>query len=117
MKGERNYHAFYHLLKGGSMDMMKDLYLLDDKGQRKTKDFFNYLKEGCDDIPVEIINDVELYNELMEKFGGELGFSSEERIIIWKIVAAVLHIGNLDLDLEAYDVVKSKVNYYFRCTV
>jgi len=101
--------VFYHLLKGGTPELLKSLHLLNDKGERLTKDSFTYLSGGCDDIPVRWINDVELYNELLTKVTNELGFSSEEVATIWKIVAAVLHVGNLDLDLDAYDVAASSL--------
>ena len=99
---------FYHLLKGGDIEMLKSIYLANNKGERMSKDDFGYLKEGCDDIPLDRINDVELYNDLVAKFSGELRFSSEEQVTMWKIVAAVLHIGNLDFDLDTYDIITSK---------
>lgn len=96
-------------MKGGSLEQLKSLHLLNDKGERLTKDSFIYLREGCDDIPTKWINDVELYNELLEKVTNELGFSAEEVGTIWKIVAAVLHVGNFDIDLDAYSDQTSKI--------
>lgn len=96
-------------MKGGSLELLKTLDLVDEKGERLTKEAFAYLREGCDDIPTVWINDVELYEELLGKVTNQLGFSAQEVATIWKIVAAVLHVGNLDIDLTAYDVVTSKV--------
>ena len=89
--------------------MLKNLFLLDDKGNKMTKDNFQYLKSGCDDIPINLVNDVERYEELEAKFNGELNFSPKEQTTIWNVVAAVLHIGNVELDVDAYDIVKSKL--------
>jgi myosin heavy subunit len=72
-----------------------------------TKDNFAYLKSGCDDIPRHLVDDVERYDELFEKIDGELKFSPEEQDTIWRIVAGVLHLGNVELDGGAYDVVRS----------
>ncbi len=113
MGEDRNYHVFYHLLKGGSVDLLKKLYLVDSNGNKLTKDHFEYLKKGCDDIPVNLVNDVERYNELVEKFNNELNFTPEEQATVWNIVAAVLHLGNLDLDLDVYDIAKSWVLFPF----
>ena len=99
------------------MELLKDIYLVDDKGNKKTKDHFAYLKDGCDDIPIVRINDVELYEELLGKFNDELGFSPDEVKTIWKIVAAVMHVGNLELDLTVYDDVTSNIFFLHRYTM
>ncbi len=104
---DRNYHIFYHLIKGAPPALLKELYLTDASGKGLTKDGFEYLKYGCDDIPTHLIDDVELYKELVAKFEGDLGFTTEEISTIWHIVAAVLHLGNVELDTAAYDIVKS----------
>ena len=91
------------------MELLKSLYLIDKNGNRMTKEHFAYLKQGCDDIPLNLVNDVERYEELVGKFSDDLCFTKEEQDTIWHIVAAVLHLGNLALDLDAYDIVKSKV--------
>jgi myosin heavy subunit len=48
-KNERNYHVFYHLLRGSSDQLCADLGLL-DPASKKRFDFpdFNYLKNGGD---------------------------------------------------------------------
>jgi len=63
-KGERNYHVFYHLLRGAKDELMLKLGLMDPVSKvRYTDKDFNYLKNGTD-VDQEQINDVELYKEL-----------------------------------------------------
>jgi len=104
---DRNYHIFYELLKGAPADALKKLFLVDEKGNRLTKDGFVYLKPGIDDFPLNLINDVERYEELVEKLDKELNFTNDEQDTIWKIVASVLHLGNVELDTSTYDPTKS----------
>jgi myosin heavy subunit len=65
---ERNYHVFYHLLRGADEDLLDSLGLLEAGSQRRLdKDDFKYLKDGGDVDP-KIIDDVELYQDLEKQF-------------------------------------------------
>lgn len=86
---------------------MQKLFLADEKGNRATKDDFAYIKEGKDNIPLNLVNDVERYQELVESLNGDLSFTEQEQETIWKIVGAILHLGNVELDTAAYDQAKS----------
>lgn len=100
--GERNYHVFYHLLRGATDQLLKDLGLYDQKSLRRLDlQDFNYLKGGAD-IDQTIINDVELYHELAHQFV-DLGFASDEIMAVWRIVAATLHLGEIQFDDKTYD--------------
>ena len=58
--GERNYHIFYHLLKGAEKDFLKELELKEMKS-------YEYLKNsGCFEVPT--VDDVELYQEVCKSF-------------------------------------------------
>ena len=47
--GERNYHVFYHILRGASMELLKQLELTNPKtGERMDYLEFNFLKCGTD---------------------------------------------------------------------
>ncbi len=64
MVGERNYHIFYHLLKGCDETLKKDLDLHEPK-------YFEYLKKSeC--YEVNTINDKELFLEVSNSFNVDL---------------------------------------------
>ena len=96
---ERNYHVFFHLMKGGDTALQSRLGLMNEEGE-VSYTHWNYLKGGVD-VPPEIINDAALYRELAEQFD-DLGFTEGEQIAVWNIVAACLHLGNLEFDESVY---------------
>ncbi|PFX19371.1 unconventional myosin-Id-like isoform X2 [Stylophora pistillata] len=87
-EGERNFHSFYQLLNGAPPETLKELYL-----EEKAEVYHFANQGGC--TQVKAINDTMDY-----KVNGEamtsVGFSAEEKTTIWKIVAAILHLGNLE---------------------
>lgn len=88
--------------------MIKNLYLVDSEEQRPTNNHFEYLRRGLDNIPIEIINDVELYKDLITKMTDDLKFSVEEQMLIWRILATILHLGNLTFNSDNYNQTTSK---------
>jgi myosin heavy subunit len=75
--GERNYHVFYHLLRGADEELLLTLGLMDPATKRKFDiPDFNFLKSGAD-VDQKIVNDIELYEELADRFNS-LGFSKDE---------------------------------------
>ncbi|KAH0604680.1 uncharacterized protein H6S33_006348 [Morchella sextelata] len=86
---ERNYHVFYQLLRGAS-SQMKEMYLLDDENVKA----WNYIKNSNDTIAG--VNDLEEFRSLMEAFH-VMGFGTEEQVSILRVIAAVLHIGNIEV--------------------
>ena len=98
---ERNYHIFYHLLKGATIEKLQELYLT--KGdKRPTHNDFAYMKEGTDIADTKILNDKELFDELVAVFN-DLGFKEEEQNSIWRIVAAWLKIGEIKFSDDKFD--------------
>lgn len=83
---ERNFHIFYILLKGLPAAECEELFLTGGAGE------YNYLCQGevkCG------IDDKKMYNELMEAFE-VLGFEESQTSEIFKIIALVLHLGNIE---------------------
>jgi len=98
---ERNYHVFYHLLKGADLDLLKELNLT-ESDDRPSYEQFNYLKNGTDISDTAILNDKDLYEELRQVFR-ELGFTKEEQKSVWKIVAACLLLGEIKFSDKNFD--------------
>ncbi|XP_066902835.1 myosin heavy chain 95F isoform X1 [Halyomorpha halys] len=112
---ERNYHVFYLLCAGANEKIRQKLYL--------TKpDDFHYLKNGCTQyftnknteqklnnaqkslshaskggLKDPMLDDVEDFSN-MDKALGRLGLDFDERMEIYSMVAAVLHLGNISFE-------------------
>lgn len=87
---ERNYHIFYQLLKGigdnPKDDLFKDLHI-DSVDYNK----WQFLKTN----KVEnSIDDLEEFKNLLTAFG-KIGFTAIEQNNIFKILSAILHLGNI----------------------
>ncbi|KAG6186422.1 hypothetical protein E4U27_008429 [Claviceps purpurea] len=90
---ERNYHIFYQLLKGADPQIKRDL-LLDGLDTQH----FAYTRNGHDSIVG--VSDKEEWDSLMEAFV-VMGFSDDEQLSILRTIAAVLHLGNIDVAKES----------------
>ncbi|TQV93311.1 myosin type II heavy chain [Cordyceps javanica] len=90
---ERNYHIFYQLLKGANARIKKD-FMLDgcDTGD------FAYTRDGNDSIVG--VSDAEEWDTLMEAFQ-VMGFSEQDQTSILRTIAAVLHLGNVEVKKES----------------
>lgn len=101
-KGERNYHVFYRLCAGAPKQLKSKL------GITKAEDFL-YLKQGS--IKDPNLDDTSDYRR-MEESMNKVGFSEEEKANIFKVIAAVLHVGNIAFedsgDTEGGSVVSLK---------
>ncbi|KAK2585066.1 hypothetical protein KPH14_008582 [Odynerus spinipes] len=83
---ERNYHVFYELLAG--LDQQ-----LRDKYGLLTPDKYFYLNQGGN-CEIDGKNDTQDFKALLSAMQ-VLGFTSEEQDTIFKILASVLHLGNV----------------------
>lgn len=91
---ERNYHIFYQLCAGvGSMPSLAPVLKLGPAED------FEY-SSMCTDIAG--VDDRSDFTEVLECMTS-LGFSLEERASIFKLVAAVLHLGNVEFSVVARD--------------
>lgn len=103
-KGERNYHVFYRMCSGAPQQMKSKLAIT------KAEDFL-YLKQGS--IKDKSLDDAADYRRMDDSMN-KVGFSEEEKANIFKVVAAVLHVGNIAFeesgDKDGGSVVSSTSN-------
>ncbi|XP_070536547.1 unconventional myosin-Ib-like [Ptychodera flava] len=86
-KGERNFHMFYQLLSGGPDLLLEELQLT-----RNANDY-TYLKQsGCTNV--DTIDDKENFAKT-QKAMQVLGFSDEEILGVYKLLAIILKFGNI----------------------
>ena len=93
---ERSYHIFYFLLKGADDNLLNELHL-----KRDIK-LYNYLwhdKNSTQVIDVPSINDIECFKEVIDCFKSTK-FTEEEIKEIFKVISAVLLIGNITFKIE-----------------
>eukprot|EP00624_Nannochloropsis_granulata_P002154 evm.model.NODE_20731_length_2891_cov_12.565203.1 len=89
-EGERNFHVFYQLIRGGDKQLLADLCLDRKEGTRA----FRYLTHGhCTDIAGK--SDEGDFKITMECMAA-IGLDAKLQRTMLELVAAVLHLGNLD---------------------
>ncbi|GAA6010825.1 hypothetical protein JCM11491_004550 [Sporobolomyces phaffii] len=90
---ERSFHVFFQLLRSGQKDLLKQLLLDDEAGTRGAK-AFEYLSHSRHDV--DGMNDTEEWNGLIRALE-TVGFSSQEQFDLFRIIATILHLGQLSL--------------------
>ncbi|XP_068780638.1 unconventional myosin-Vb isoform X1 [Struthio camelus] len=88
---ERNYHIFYQLCASASLPEFKDLALT------CAEDFF-YASQGGD-VSIEGVDDADDFEKTRHAFT-LLGVKESHQMTIFRIIAAILHLGNLDIQAE-----------------
>ncbi|KAK5856139.1 hypothetical protein PBY51_007757 [Eleginops maclovinus] len=86
LSAERSYHIFYQLMTGHKPDVLETLLI--------TTNPYDYHMISQGEITVKSINDVEEF-EATDMAIDILGFTSEEKIGIYKLTGAVMHHGNM----------------------
>ncbi|KAF3705915.1 Unconventional myosin-Ic Myosin I beta [Channa argus] len=85
--GERNFHIFYQLLDGGDDDLLSNLDL------ERNAHYYHYLVKG-NSPRVSSISDKNNWKVVMKALL-VIGFNEDEVQKLLKIIASVLHLGNI----------------------
>uniref|UniRef100_A0A8D2M4E1 Myosin VB n=1 Tax=Zonotrichia albicollis TaxID=44394 RepID=A0A8D2M4E1_ZONAL len=88
---ERNYHIFYQLCASSSLPEFKDL------GLTCAEDFF-YTSQGGD-MSIDGVDDADDFEKTRHAFT-LLGVKESHQMTIFRIIAAILHLGNLKIQGE-----------------
>jgi len=87
-KTERNYHIFYQLCSGCPAAERKELGIT-------TFDQYHYLRQGGEGV-IPNVDDVEEF-EITQRALSAIGISVNMQWAIFKVCAALLHIGNIEV--------------------
>ncbi|KAI9920769.1 hypothetical protein PsorP6_000531 [Peronosclerospora sorghi] len=88
-EGERNFHVFYELLAGADESMKKDLHL-----EHLLVHDFQYTNKGQCFERNDGVRDEKQFQLVLQSMK-VLGFTDVEQEAIWKILSALLHLGNV----------------------
>uniref|UniRef100_A0A8C4DPA4 Myosin IG n=1 Tax=Dicentrarchus labrax TaxID=13489 RepID=A0A8C4DPA4_DICLA len=94
-EGERNFHSFYQLLRGGSQDMLASFHLVNDPA------VYTYTKEGA--ATATSNNDRSSHKAVMSALE-VIGFTKEEINSIYQILASILLLGNMQFESDGESV-------------
>ncbi|KAG5676510.1 hypothetical protein PVAND_006341 [Polypedilum vanderplanki] len=98
-EGERNFHCFYQLLRGASDAELKQYGLTRDPSN------YHFTNQGSTETLSER-NDYKTTQQAFKAFG----FSSEEINTIWRTVAAILQLGNIEFGVQDDEIVIKNQN-------
>ncbi|XP_053717632.1 unconventional myosin-Ig isoform X2 [Synchiropus splendidus] len=93
--GERNFHSFYQLLRGSSDDLLESLHLQRDPSM------YSYTQEGA---AITTSNSDRSNSKAVKSALEVIGFSKEEILSIYQILAAILLLGNMNFETDGESV-------------
>ncbi|KAL4629353.1 unconventional myosin-Ig-like [Arapaima gigas] len=94
-EGERNFHSFYQLLRGGSEEMLQSLFLQRDPSA------YVYTREGASSTTS---NDDRSAHKAVLSALKVISFQPQEIDTIYRILGTILHLGNLDFASDGESV-------------
>ncbi|KAI0747719.1 P-loop containing nucleoside triphosphate hydrolase protein [Daedaleopsis nitida] len=96
---ERNYHIFYQLCAGAPLKERKDLGLDTDVSK------FQYLSQGGPaSTPIPGVDDAEEFRQTQTALS-TIGISVEKQWAVFKLLSALLHLGNIKITQTRNDAV------------
>ncbi|TKR57736.1 hypothetical protein L596_030397 [Steinernema carpocapsae] len=90
-KGERNFHAFYQLLKGADESLLRKWRL-----SRDPRNYYYLCQDLRHGVETCSIADSKDYRDVMAAFRSISTLDTQSIEEVWEIVGAVLHLGNID---------------------
>nr|XP_025147124.1 unconventional myosin-Ig isoform X2 [Bubalus bubalis] len=91
--GERNFHAFYQVLRGCEDEELQELHL------QRNPAVYNFTRQGAGLNVLDI--DEKSHHQAVTEAMRVIGFSPEEVASVHRILAAILHLGNIEfVELE-----------------
>ncbi|GAA6039634.1 hypothetical protein JCM8097_002228 [Rhodosporidiobolus ruineniae] len=91
---ERSFHVFFQLLRGAEKGLLEQLLLADEGKDGKA---YEYLKHSRQDV--DGMDDKEEYRALTRALD-TVGFSPSEQLSLFRIIAVILHLGQLTLSVS-----------------
>ena len=95
-KGERNYHAFYQLLLGSPPNLRSELHLNKFSADVNMVEYLN--KSEC--IRLSGVDETASFQEVQQAYS-MLGINADEVTNLYRVLAGVLHMGNIKFDTNA----------------
>ncbi|XP_007956076.1 unconventional myosin-Ig [Orycteropus afer afer] len=85
--GERNFHSFYQMLWGSEEELLQELHL------QRNPALYTFTRQGAE---LNALDRDERSHQVVTQAMRVIGFSSQEMASIHRILAAILHLGNIE---------------------
>jgi|JI6StandDraft_1071083.scaffolds.fasta_scaffold21090_5 myosin heavy subunit len=98
--GEMNFHIFYYFVKGLPSEECAKYHLKNSKGQLMTTESFKCISSKQPQKTTAADHDA--FQEVRKAFN-LLKFSLDQQEAIWSVIAAILHLSNVEFDHSKYE--------------
>ena len=112
-EGERSYHSFYQLCAGAGAELRQPLGLADPA--HAAEDFFYLMRGKC--LAVDGVDDAANFGEVSEALGALLMAGGEGQDEVWRCLGAILHLGNVEFEVEGEGEAEGEVEQVQRRSV